>query len=429
MSKIFILVTVWCLANGKELNLQDNDEFIVDVYLKSPVKPVMKFFFFNLTNPEEFLTGGTPIFNEVGPFAYKAKLVKEDVKWVNDGLIEFVPKVMYRYYPKKSKGNRQFDKITTINMPLFSALNSMKNTNDDRAQKTIASFVEILGQKPYVTHTVRDLLWGYDNQLLNLAKTINDAQVFPEDKLYPYDQFGFFVGKNVTNVGTMRVASGLDSTGHLAEVKEWKEPKENAFDDNIGIWEEGSQCDKARGSDGFVFPKNVQKNSKQQVFNRNFCRSLSFTYQEDVTDKNGIDGYRFVAGSENYNTAEETPENSCFDGAGYSGLYNVSECQYGAPILISWPHFFQADPVLLNDAKGLSPDPSKHSSYYDISKNAGITLSARVQTQINIQIDDFSDIEQTKGIKPMVFPIMWSSLETDGVRDKSVIERFKEIDI
>jgi lysosome membrane protein 2 len=292
MAKIFILITLWCLANGKELNLQDNDEFIVDVYLKSPVKPVMKFFFFNLTNPEEFLTGGTPIFNEVGPFAYKAKLVKEDVKWVNDGLIEFVPKVMYRYYPKKPKGNRQFDKITTINMPLFSALNSMKNTNDDRAQKTIASFVEILGQKPYVTHTVRDLLWGYDNQLLNLAKTINDAQVFPEDKLYPYDQFGFFVGKNVTNVGTMRVASGLDSTGHLAEVKEWKEPKESAFDDNIGIWEEGSQCDKARGSDGFVFPKNVQKNSKQQVINRNFCRSLSFTYQEDITDKNGIDGYR-----------------------------------------------------------------------------------------------------------------------------------------
>ena len=44
----------------------------------------------------------------------------------------------------------------------------------------------------------------------------------------------------------MRVASGLDSTGHLAEVKEWKEPKENAFDDSIGIWEDGSQCDKAR---------------------------------------------------------------------------------------------------------------------------------------------------------------------------------------
>ena len=46
-------------------------------------------------------------------------MVRDDLKWINDGLIEFVPKVMYRYYPRKSRGNRQFDKITTINMPLI----------------------------------------------------------------------------------------------------------------------------------------------------------------------------------------------------------------------------------------------------------------------------------------------------------------------
>ena len=42
----------------------------------------------------------------------------------------------------------------------------------------------------------------------------------------------------------MRVASGLQSNGHLAEVMEWKEPKDADFNDNIGIWDEGSQCDK-----------------------------------------------------------------------------------------------------------------------------------------------------------------------------------------
>ena len=73
----------------------------------------------------------------------------------------------------------------------------MKNTADLRAQRTIASFVEILGQKPYVTQTVRDLLWGYDNQLLGLAMTINDAAVFPPEKVYPYSQFGFFVGVRI----------------------------------------------------------------------------------------------------------------------------------------------------------------------------------------------------------------------------------------
>ena len=79
----------------------------------------------------------------------------------------------------------------------------MKNSGDERARKTIASFVEILGQKPYVTHTVRDLLWGYDHQLLDLQKTINEAAVNPQPgKVYPYSQFGFFVG--VRNLAYLR---------------------------------------------------------------------------------------------------------------------------------------------------------------------------------------------------------------------------------
>ena len=71
----------------------------------------------------------------------------------------------------------------------------MKNSGDERARKTIASFVEILGEKPYVTQRVRDLLWGYDHPLLDLQKSINEAAVNPDQsKTYPYDQFGFFVG-------------------------------------------------------------------------------------------------------------------------------------------------------------------------------------------------------------------------------------------
>ena len=51
--------------------MTNDDEFMASVYLKAPVKPVMKFYFFNLTNPDDFLEGEIPIFNEVGPFAYK----------------------------------------------------------------------------------------------------------------------------------------------------------------------------------------------------------------------------------------------------------------------------------------------------------------------------------------------------------------------
>ena len=47
-----------------------------------------------------------------------------------------------------------------------------------------------------------------------------------------------------------------------------------------------------RGSDGFVFRKNIKKDNTVKVFNRNFCRSLSFKYQKDMADRNGINGYR-----------------------------------------------------------------------------------------------------------------------------------------
>ena len=70
----------------------------------------------------------------------------------------------------------------------------MKYNSDDRAQKTIASFVEILGQKPYITHTARELLWGYENQLLGLVKTVRDSGAFADDNSYPYDKFGLFIG-------------------------------------------------------------------------------------------------------------------------------------------------------------------------------------------------------------------------------------------
>ena len=44
----------------------------------------------------------------------------------------------------------------------------------------------------------------------------------------------------------MRVATGLAESGYLAEIKAWKEPKDISFNEEIGFWDKGSQCDKAR---------------------------------------------------------------------------------------------------------------------------------------------------------------------------------------
>ena len=63
---------------------------------------------------------------------------------------------------------------------------------DKLGQKTVASLASTLGQKPYVTQTVREMLWGYDNPLLSLGKTLREF--YNPDVFYPFDKFGLFVG-------------------------------------------------------------------------------------------------------------------------------------------------------------------------------------------------------------------------------------------
>lgn len=44
--------------------------------------------------------------------------MKDNINWLSDGEVEYVPKKIYRFVPRLSNG-RQTDEITTINLPLI----------------------------------------------------------------------------------------------------------------------------------------------------------------------------------------------------------------------------------------------------------------------------------------------------------------------
>ena len=78
---------------------------------------------------------------------------------------------------------------------------------------------------------------------------------------------------------------------------------------------------------------------------------------------------RFAPPANVFGTPEENPANACFCNGGHcspSGLFNISSCQFGSPLVMSWPHFFQADPKLLDDVIGLEPDQEKHQFQLDV---------------------------------------------------------------
>ena len=62
--------------------------------------------------------------------------------------------------------------------------------------------------------------------------------------------------------------------------------------------------------------------------------------------------FRFVPPTSAFATRQDNPENACFcnnpEGFGCltpSGLFNLSSCQYNAPLMLSWPHFYQVSPL------------------------------------------------------------------------------------
>ena len=82
--------------------------------------------------------------------------------------------------------------------------------------------------------------------------------------------------------------------------------------------------------------------------------------------------FRFVPPPNVFDTTNENPENACFctnpDGVCNtpSGVFNVSICQFGSPTMLSWPHFFQADPKLLDAVEGLNPNKDEHQLFIDV---------------------------------------------------------------
>ena len=68
----------------------------------------------------------------------------------------------------------------------------------------------------------------------------------------------------------------------------------------------------------------------------------------------------------------------------------------GAPIALSWPHFYQADPSYLAAVSGLNPTKDKHQFYLDVSPEFGIPLAIRPRLQLNTIIRRDEDIESMR---------------------------------
>jgi len=444
-------------------------------WLNPPVQPHLTGYAFNVTNPDDVIQGMKPILQEVGPFVYKAVTVKDsrdNLVFNDDGeTLTYRPRKFYFIDLEQSVGDPDKTFITAPNIPMLSALSSIKD--EGTFKKTLASgaILRTGHGTPFINVSFSGLLWGYEDALPcfkmrrpdhcpapDVKFQTEEAEDEEEDEDDWFDDFrrrrkrsvaaeeaeidlrdadfeawekpkggyencsciwGLFRDRNVTLRKPVTMYHGMSDLSKKGWVKE--------FDSSpvMNWWVKDSECDKLGGQDGGTLPPGLGKEDSLDMFISLMCRRLSLAYEKEIKYPQDLVANRYIPplnamGSHlDKNPERRNEANACYCVDGFkclrSGVLNMAPCKRtpqlpkGAPLALSYPHFYQADPHFLNAVEGLSPDKERHEFYVDVSPEFGFPLAIRPRFQLNLVINRDEDIPiMSKFQEELVLPFLWA---------------------
>lgn len=84
-----------------------------------------------------------------------------------------------------------------------------------------------------------------------------------------------------------------------------------------------------------------------------------------------------------------------------NGILDISYCKK-APIIVSAPHFYKADALLVHSVEGLKPDAKLHKTFVDIEPRTGIVIRAARRAQINIELTPHHSVAPFKTLQTVI---------------------------
>ncbi|NXC19677.1 SCRB1 protein, partial [Corythaeola cristata] len=370
-----------------------------------PVPFYMSVYFFEVLNPNEVLQGAKPVLNQRGPYVYREIRYKTNITFHDNDTVSFLEYRRLYFQPDLSNGSEE-EYIVVPNILMMGAAVMMENL-PTFVKLLVSAALAGLKQEAFMNRTVGEILWGYDDTLID---TIN--RIVPG--LIPFEgKFGLFVELNDSNSGLFTVNTGMKNISRVHMVDSWNGLTQ------LNYWQ-SDQCNMINGTAGEMWPPFMSPTSLE-FYSPDACRSMTLVYQQSGKFK-GVPTYRFVAPKTLFANGTDYPPNEGFCPCLQSGVQNVSSCRLNAPMFISHPHFYNADPTLVDAVEGLHPSEEDHALFLDVHPMTGIPMNCSIKLQLNLYIKQVTGIIQTGSVKPVVLPLLWFA--ESGSIEGSVLKQF-----
>ncbi|XP_018358894.1 PREDICTED: scavenger receptor class B member 1-like isoform X3 [Trachymyrmex cornetzi] len=376
---------------------------IFEYWRKPDVDLYVKIYLFNVTNHDEYLSGEANKlrFQEIGPYVYKESFEHSNVVFNDNGTLSAIPVHPLKYIPEMSNGTEE-DLVIMPNIALFSITNVMKDASY-LSRWGLNMLIRQTDTKPLVQMTAHEFMFGYQSTLVTLGNHLMPSWIkFDKlgliDRMYDFDgDFETFY----TGETDLRMIGLIDKYNGDVNLPQWT-----------------GKCANVQGaSDGVKFPSYIEPNDTILFFRKSLCRSARMVRIGEKTLQ-GLNTYKYTFMENELDNGAVNPENKCFCRKGVClkpGLIDVTDCYYGFPIALSYPHFYKSDPSFLEAIEGLEPNKELHESYFYIQPKSGIPMNVASRFQINMVLQNIGHMARVEKFPHMTIPLLWFEIGMYGL--------------
>ncbi|CAG9807373.1 unnamed protein product [Chironomus riparius] len=383
-SACFIIITFTNRFNEKIVNhlVLRNGSQALEWWIDSPIKPLLKVHLFNYTNIDAVLAGREKKIKvvDVGPFVYEETLQRTKLSYEDGNKITFYENRTQQYRTDLTPSHlNENDTLILPNVPLILAINAV--SKDPGKKLLLRTLMSTTSPNEFNAKKAREFIWGYRDGLVSgIALSVKD---FSEEKV------GMMGGRKGISTDNLTIYTGEDLLENFGKVHAMNGVT------NVTMWDT-DECNEIRGTDGTQFSlEDLASENKLQIYPKSICRTFNMEYEKEVTALDGIPAKRYIPEPNQFGSSRTMPSNKCYCDAETNskcppdGVFDAEKCM-GVSLLMSYPHFFEGDPILLEPFEGIKPNEEEHFTFVDVHPRMAFPIGGSFRMQINARVNKFT---------------------------------------